>query len=231
MKHMRFFFLFSLILAAMFGCARQEPGEQFLGAWLNRTEHSKGTILIEIQRDNNNFLVRKTFTDNGTPFEVNSAKLENGYLVLDEGLFKKITFSEQDNALVVLDHAPLAPFRKVTGSAPTKNSASKNATAEYSASDVALAVTGYLGENVGKYCDVKVAPFCGQSMEATVDGFRLRAKTIRSIKSILLTKDILPPTCSLLEAAKAKLPTKLTFEVFSDQEAQVMRIEGICKPY
>lgn len=221
-------FWFTLLLLAVVGCTKAKPGEQFLGTWLNSTERSKGTILIDIERDNDNFLVRKTFTDSGAIFEVNSAKFENGYLVLDEGLFKKLTYSERENALVVLDLGVSIPsFRKVVRNAPNPASAEKSAPAEYSPSDVAIGVTGFLQENVGQYCDVKVAAFCGQSMEATIDGFRFRAKTTRPVNSILLDQSMLPPACVLLEAAKAKLPTKLTLEVFNDQ-GEIARIEGTC---
>jgi hypothetical protein len=229
MKRMQSYLWSALVLIAVVGCTKPAPGEQFLGAWINSTELSSGTILIDIERDNGNFLVRKTFTDSGTVFEVNSARFENGYLMLEKGLFKKMTYSERENALIVLDLGlPIPPFRKVVQSAPNSALAEKSVKAENSSSDVALAVTGFLQTNAGKYCDLRVAAFCGQSMETTTDGFKLRAKANRPVKSVLLNQGVLRAGCALLETAKAKLPTKLTLEVF-DEHGDVVRIEGDCK--
>ena len=228
MRRICSYILATLLLFAVVGCSK--PGEQFLGKWLNRTETSKGTMLLDIQRDNDNFILREILVENGATLGVRSAKIVDGYLVVEGGVFKRLTYSEPENALVVLDFSmAIPPFRKVVQESP-KTSANDKNKSELSANDVAMGVTSFLQENVPKHCDVKTDEFCGQSMEATTDGFRFRAKTTRPIKSIELNQRMLLTPCALLGVAKAKMPTKLVFEVFSEKEAEVVRMEGTCTP-
>lgn len=124
------------IVMLILSCSKQ--GEQFVGRWSN--EWTNGKLLLDIQRDGDNFLMRTFDTETGRVIVTNSAKLQDGYLVLNDAYIKKLTYSESENAIVPVDSAvPLPAYRRVAEKT-TATLEQPQATAETA---IAKAITAY----------------------------------------------------------------------------------------
>ena len=92
-----------LILLLCFGCAKED--QKFIGTWSNKVE-GRGDIQLIISRDGNKLLLKDIQISSGRTIGIHSAKVDNGYLVVDGNelglgyLLGKVSYSETEDALI-----------------------------------------------------------------------------------------------------------------------------------
>lgn len=213
MKHVLVF----LVALLLVGCSK--PGEQFIGKWSN--EWTNGKLLVDIQRDGDNFLVRTINRDTGRVIFAEAAKLRDGYLMMDKGLFNKFSYSESENAIVSVDsELPIPSFRKV-GVLASAVSASGNGETE-----MAQVMTAFFEKN-NSACDAKTSEWCAQSMEATTTGYIVHGKANVPLTKLAIDEKTIMLPCFMLKKAGAKLPTGMVIEV-KDEWGETRGYSGNC---
>lgn len=98
----RYFYVL-LFCIGLVACSDQR--DRFVGTWNNG-----GTGNLVISKQGDNLLFQQTITQTGQIFMSNGAHVEGGYLTVDDNvLFKKISYSDDDKGLIVLnigEHVP-----------------------------------------------------------------------------------------------------------------------------
>jgi hypothetical protein len=119
------------------------------------------------------------------------------------------------------------PFRRVREQVAANPTLGTNAGDDRSARDAAAGITTFFQENK-QNCDIKTAPWCAQSMEATKDGFKLHGRANRPVGELTFSDQLLVPACFLLKSANVQLPAVLLIEV-KDDRSGVARYAGTCR--
>lgn len=84
-----------------FGCTKED--ESFIGIWSNKAGNL-GDIQLTISRDGQKLLVKESIISNGYVIAMRSAKVEDGYLLIDgDNLFGKMSYSKTEDALIPIN--------------------------------------------------------------------------------------------------------------------------------
>jgi hypothetical protein len=88
-------------LLLCFGCTRED--QNFIGTWSNKNANG-GDLKLIISRDGEKLLVKDILISSGQVIGMQSARVENGYLVVDGdgigALLRKVSYSETEDALI-----------------------------------------------------------------------------------------------------------------------------------
>lgn len=96
-----------------FGCTKKD--EKFIGIWSNKVGNL-GDLQLTISRDGERLLVKKGLISSGQLFEMNNAKVEDGYIFIDGGIsfYTKMSYSETEDALIPVYEGEAIPgFHRV----------------------------------------------------------------------------------------------------------------------
>ncbi|MDD2776214.1 MAG: hypothetical protein PHU06_09680 [Gallionella sp.] len=85
-----------------FGCTNED--ENFIGIWSNKVAGNLGDIQLTISRDGKNLLVKESIISNGNVIAMRSAKVKDGYLLIDgDVLYAKMSYSKTEDALIPIN--------------------------------------------------------------------------------------------------------------------------------
>lgn len=94
-------------------CDIARKDEKFVGVWSNQNA-TAGDIKLEITRDGDKLLVKKIFISKNAVFGKHSARVVDGYLVIDgDTIYEKLSYSPSEDELLPAGAVSLPGFHRV----------------------------------------------------------------------------------------------------------------------